>query len=380
MKKVLAIVLALALSLALAVPVVAMDGEADPTTGVTVNQGNSDPPIIKAKWEQLDPLVPPYLLEDADPAHSIPLTQLLPPLAYEATIDVQYWAVVTDPNDVSTVEQVWVNVYHPEGPPECGSWKYKKDLDRQEKGEVGSEQAIDAFIAAWEAGLVTFGTDPAGAPYTYEEVRDELIQCEADVYMGVGVLDYHQPWGDYRVVADASDIHNNWASNWGHDLTNLLTYVAVPGIELDFDHVDYGQVDVCHVAWDHGDVFFVPGDGAPTVRNIGNTEVALYIQQDDMGLGYEGTGEPPDVNWNVEFDVRLGEPPNPDILFDPAGVVGDPELPIFDEWTLIEPTLPLCNTEKINFSIHVKQGASGDYRGTMWIGYAIEAFSGECPE
>lgn len=374
MKKVLAIVLALALSLALAVPVVASDGPKDSTTGVTVNQGGGSPPIVKAKWEQLDPSVSPYLLEDGDPLHQIPLTQLNPPVAFEATIAPQFWAIVTDPQDVSTVDGVWVNVYHPEGMPECASWKYKLDLYEQVKGVIGGMGAIDAFIAAWNAGLVTVGTNETGVPYTYEEILDELVQCDANIYMGVGVLDYHQPAGDYLVVADASDINNNWASDWGHDVSNLLTYMPIAGIELDFTHVDYGAVDICYDAWVHGDTEF--GTGGPTVRNIGNTEVELYIQQDDMGFSYEGFDP---ITWNVEFDVRLGAPTDsPDIYFDPAGIKGDTNLPRADAWTLIEPTLELCNTEKINFSIHVIQGATGSYSGNMWIAYQKVAFRGEC--
>ena len=372
MKKVLAIVLALALTLATVVPVVANDGPKTPTTGVTVNQGGGDPPIIKAKWEQLDPMVCADL-EDGDPDHLVPLTQLNPPVAFEATIAPQFWAIVTDPQDVSTVAQVWVNVHHPEGPPECGSWKYKLDLVEQPKGEIGSNQSIDAFIAAWNAGLVTVGTNVTGGNYTYEDILEELVQCHANVYMGVGVLDYHQPWGDYRVVADASDINNNWASDWGHDVENLLTYMPIAGIELDFTHVNYGAVDVCFNSWVPGDTVF--GTGGPTVRNIGNTEVELGIQQDDMGFGYEGTTN---ITWNVEFDVRLGAPPNPDILFDPAGEKNDPALPYPDKYTTIDPTLPLCNTEKINFSIHVIQGATGNYSGNMWILYEQTDFSGTC--
>ena len=373
MKKVLAIVLALALTLATVVPVVANDGPKTPTTGVTVNQGGGDPPIIKAKWEQLDVNVC-VDLEDGDPTHQTLLTQLNPPLAFNASITVQYWAVAMDPNGIDDVSQVWVTVYHPEGPPECGSKKYKKDLEEQEKGTVGSNQSIDAFIDAWQAGLVTVGTNETGHDYTYDDILDELVQCEAKIYMGEHNLTYHQPWGDYRVVADASDINNNWASDWGHDVENLLTYMPIAGIELDFTHVNYGAVDVCFNSWVPGDTVF--GTGGPTVRNIGNTEVELGIQQDDMGFGYEGTTN---ITWNVEFDVRLGAPPNPDILFDPAGIKGgDPALPHPDKYTTIDPTLPLCNTEKINFSIHVIQGATGNYSGNMWILYEQTDFSGTC--
>lgn len=390
MKKVLAIVLALTLSLALAVPVAATVGPKESTTGVVVSQGAGDPPIIKAKWEQLNPSVPPYLLEDGDPTHLVPLTQLNPPVAYQATINVQYWAIVTDPNDVSTVADVWVNVYHPEGPPECGSWKYKKDLDEVEKGIIYDgdiitgfveDLGIDSFLDAWAAGLVTYNCALYGsATEAYDDIMEELVQCHAKVYMGVAVLDYHQPWGGYKVVANAADINNNWASDWGRDLTNLLTYLAIPGIELDFTHVDYGEVDICYEAWVPGDTTFLSNDGMPTVRNIGNTEIGLSIQQDDMGFGYEGV--PPSINWNVEFDVRLGapSPQNPDILFDPAGIKGDPTLPSATAWTTITPTLGLCNTQKINFSIHVIEGASGSYSGNMWIAYEAVPFSGTCGE
>jgi hypothetical protein len=110
MKKCLAVFIALILSIGLAVPVTAQTV----TTGVDVTGGTTTPPIIKCKWEQ--DLTPS--LEDGDPNHETSGAQFLPPLAFGATKVVQYWVVVTDPEGVSTVSQVSVDVYHPLGPPE----------------------------------------------------------------------------------------------------------------------------------------------------------------------------------------------------------------------------------------------------------------------
>ena len=85
----------------------------------------------------------------------------------------------------------------------------------------------------------------------------------------------------------------------------------------------------------------------PTVRNIGNTPVELWVTQDHMGFG-KTSG-----NWNVEFDARMN---------------ADGEYVYYypDETVRIPGVLELCSIDKLDFSILVNKATSGEtYNGYM---------------
>ncbi len=324
-------------------------------TSVNVQGGTTTPPIIKCKWEQCN-FTATGELEDGDPLHETPGSQFLPPLEYDGTKAVQYWAVVTDPEGVGTVTQVAVEVYHPLGPPENGSRKYQLILTRVPKFELG----IPAFEAADTAGLVTYNVG-----YDYSDVWEELDKCTAEVYMVQEDLSYHQPAGDYRVVADACDNSGGWASENETDLENFFTYVAVCGIEIDFTAVDYGTTAVCFNKWIAGDAVFddppVVANGVDkfaTVRNIGNTNAFITLEQDDMGFSYSGPPEEP--VWNVEYDARLGSNPANEVQYLPFQEVQLPN------------KLLLCDTDELDFSIHIIKSVLGEHFGEMIVG-CVEA-------
>jgi hypothetical protein len=361
MKKAIMIAFALVLALSLSVPALAQEpgNSVDVSTGVNVTGGTTTPPIIKCKWEQDLTTV----LEDGDPLHEVPGSQFLPPGVFGGTKAVQYWAVVTDPDGVASVKTVSVDVYHPVGPPENGSFKYQVILQKVDKFAVG----IPAFLAANDTGLIAYNTG-----YNDLEVLNELEKCTAEVYMGVEVLDYHQPCGDYRVHADACDTSNAWASEVGTDLENFFRYICVPKFEIDFNGLAYGDVVVCSEKWIAGDTIFddpvglAPVPNPATVRNIGNTNIKIKVKQTDMGFNYSGTtptayqgsAPPPEgaSNWNVVFDARMGNDPVNQMYYDP-----------FVEITLPN-ALPLCNTEELDFSIHVVKSTSGPHTGLMTLG------------
>ena len=364
MRKTFSIVIALLMTLGMvlsAAPVVADTVD----TGVNVTEGTGTPPIIKCKWEQDLTMC----LEEGDPDHETDGSQFLPPGVYKGTKAVQYWAVVTDLEGVNTIKTVDATVYHPEGLPECGSKKYQKIMTKVDKKTMG----IPAYIAARDAGLVTYQTG-----YGDYEVMFELDKCTADVYMVEEVLDYHQPAGDYRVDVDACDSYNKWASQGNTNLVNYFTYVAVPGFEVDFESVDYGDVVACSEKWIAGDTIFdAPGAYDPnpnpaTVRNIGNTDIKITVHQNDMGFdhsdatgtAYEGSVPPAgdESNWNVVFDARLGSDQVNGMYYDPWVTVTLPN------------TLPLCNTEELDFSIHVVKAGEGGRVGYMDLGCEIAPF------
>jgi hypothetical protein len=343
MKKVLVIALAMALSIALVVPVMA-DGV---DTSVTISAGGGEPPVVKCKWEQ-DLTVS---LEDGDINHDDLGSAFMPPCKYQGKKRVQYWAVVTDEEDNGDVGQVYADVYHPYLSPEKGSFKYEVPFRKVDKFEVG----IPAFIAAYKAGLIRFNEG-----HNFETVLQQLEKCTADVWMGEADLDYHQPAGMYKVLTIAID----QSDNPSEPLENHFLYVPVAAIEIDFTAVNYGNCIICKNKWIAGDTIFqtppapAPSPNPATVRNIGNTNVKIQVHETDMGFGQDVTGM-----WNVQFDARLGNDPSNEVVFDPCTTVTLPN------------TLPLCNTEELDFSIHIKKGYSGKtYSGKKTISCVIDPF------
>lgn len=371
MKKLLTIAMVMVLAVALAVPAMAQVV----TTGVNVTGGTTTPPIIKAKWER--DLTASR--EDGDPSHLVFGSQFLPSGQFEVDKLVEYWVIATDPEGVNQITQVVVDVYHPGGPPENGSWKYQLILTRVDKVSVG----IPAYIDARDKDMVWFNSQPI--QYTDAEVWDELDKSTAQVYMASAPLSYHQPAGDYTVVADAYD-GGKWASEGGTSLRNSFLYKPVGGMEVDFNALGYGDIAVSTEKWISGNVVWdtpigaAPAPNRATVRNIGNTDLQITVRQSDMGFSYSGLPPataysgptaPTNINttpaaylssWNVVFDARLGSFAGNAMYYDPNVTVTLPN------------KLPLCNTDELDFSIHIYKSVAGGHAGTMTLGYVVVPF------
>jgi hypothetical protein len=326
-KKLIAILIAVVMTLTLALPVMASVG-----TGVEVVSGGSDPPVIKCKWETPD---------DGDPTHIDPGTQVYPPMQYDALKDITIFVVVTDDFDKGEVSQVVADVWHPEGPPEYGSLK----KDNLSLSIMSLTAGMSAFESGVNEGLIVYYDE-----FDYAEVIHELEQGYARVWCVTWQIHYHQPAGDYLVEVTALDSDGIKSTT----VQNYFEYVAVSGIEIDFDSITYPNVKIGRWSDVGGNMEFVPGDGMPTVRSIGNTNNWLYIVQDDMNFGdYE------DGRWKVTYDARLGPQADDNdstkIYYDPYEKMKFPNM------------LPKCNTMKLDFSIHPIWGDDGSYTGTMEI-------------
>lgn len=396
------------------------------TSGVDVD------PFIKCKWEydmsvqvDLDDCpdcdIPTgchdgpteFWIHDACPC--IPGLQVKPDP--ESMVKVGFYAVVTDPQGRDNVEDyhVWADVWHPDG-----TYKFQIPLARQgfSGGIYYPQIALDMYMHALycHEDLVTFNDDPAwlasfsgltippntpapwvvGEPWNDQfDVWYELWEPGAYLYYGEAWLSYCQPGGWYHVAYRAQDKMDHW-SPW---LDNYFWYIPTSGIRLDFDTVDYGLVDESTTTWINGDTLM--DIGGPTIKNIGNTPIDLYILQDDMGFGTTTTwvGNPPVQvdEYNVEFDARLsnggtdtfydpfektllptnlqpdpGNPDNPENYY-PGVRIGEPDFTKPEgDW------LGLCTEEKLDFSIHVKKKADPvDYTGIMNLFACIHGAPGD---
>jgi hypothetical protein len=353
---------------------------------VTVAGGTShSPPIIKCKWEDPDD----YPLESD--------TQLDPVLwdndeGYgPGQKQICYFAVVTDPQGVGDIrgiddlsdEGVFADVYEPEFAgctawPSGGVFKYQVRLELEpwcnllppaHPCDLTMQTVLDlqaVLQGLYDDGRLTLNTayfNSIGITVTEDmlyDIADELVQTHALLFKGCDVLDYHQPCGLYRVEVLAYDDSNDPSEL----LVNAFEYKCTVGVALDFTSINFGEVTVCVERLITGDATYNPGDGKPTIKNIGNVPAKvnmlwsdLYNCTSDIGLGMTG----PD--WNVEYDSRLGIG-GTKTMFDPEAEKALPEI------------LGLCNEEKLEFSVHVKKAASGCYYGEVVISGVAEPSCG----
>jgi hypothetical protein len=297
-------------------------------TSVVMAVGGGNAPSVLAKWET-EPVA--ASLESGDPTNAIPGSQFLPPAAFNVNKSLNYYAVVTDPENNGNLQMVYADVYHPDG-----TFKYQIHFTQMTKAE-----GIAVFNAATPIGLLQIAPGANGnAPYILNELGKET----AAVWVGSADIHYCQMDGLYSVGVRGIDRNQN-PSAW---LNNTFLYVPVTAAEYDFTAVNYGSVSMGSPVWRAGDVFFVTGDGKPTVRNVGNTKLNIKVNQSDMGFGKDVNGV-----WNVMFDARLGHTSS-EPLYEP-----------FTDHVLLD-TLDRSHTDELDFSIHVLKGFDS-HSGTMTL-------------
>jgi hypothetical protein len=264
---------------------------------------------------------------------------------------VEYYAIVTDLSGVQDIEKVYADVWHPD----C-TFKYQIELEI-----VGMDTSgYDKFIALneWDhvkthhSDLITINEDwmddnGFSISDAYDDIFDELDEELAYLYKGIAPIDYCQPGGWYYVGVKARD-----STKWSDYLYNQFWYIPTSAIEIDFTMVDYGTLNLDTYKRVGGDDD-MNTDLKPTVKNIGNTPVDLYVKQDDMGFGRSMVGGA--WEWNVKYDARMTSTPDP-VEYEP------------DQSYVLIPggPLELCTQEKLDFGITVFKGEFGDeYMGTL---------------
>ena len=334
------------------------------SSGGSGGSGGEEPgaPIIKCKWEyDLEVLVDIDDCEDCDyytdgcyspntwekdACPCLEGLQVKPDLGQD--VMVGYYAVVTDPQGVADVQNVYADVWHPDG-----EFKYQivmtpvgYDLESGTYSDVEALELWDKVYSCHE-DLITInndwaGTLPPGITPEYD-IRDEIDQEEAYLYRGEAPISYCQPGGWYSVGVSAFDTANHQSAY----LYNRFWYIPVAAIDVDFTTVDYGSIQIGVQKQAGGDHDLTTSDH-PTVRNIGNTPVELFVEQDDMDFGTDTDGIP-----NVHYEARMGG--------DGIYVSYDPEIE-----AQIPGVLELCTLDKLDFRILADKGTNGvTYSGSM---------------
>ena len=369
--------------------------------------GNNNP-VIKAKFEVsegiYDPGVPlgfrnhehtptpaaPYRIDDDWLLNG---TQVDPPMIFDGETWVGYYMFAFDPDGNQELNQAYLDVYHPTPTSplnQIGDGSFKYNIIMQ---EIPVTQMLLDFIynvsfdaeASGDNNIICYGNMGTEGLYNWTDLWHELLNGQLKMYYAHKTVHYCQPAGYYRVEAKMFDIHG------GSDmLVNWFEYVLGIGIETDFDELNFGEARMSTWKWIFGDWFF--GTPEPTIRSIGNWDVNISLLFDDFGMGgsdNQGTWE-----WNVVFDVRLGDTfgvhANRSHIEKSTDINGGPE---YDNsiWPDNQVTLPSdwdprmlyptgsadiieddyftkCNTSKISFGIHIRKQLPYGVYGENGIG------------
>ncbi len=324
------------------------------TTGLTQDAGSGVNPIVKAKWEAN---VDRYT-DDSTSAGA----QILPSGRKDVNKNIAICAVVTDPDGMADINNVYADVFYPTGtalgpnhvplPNQsglgCGQLMQEDTMTKLDK-MVG----YDLFCKSVQQSnnnLPTFNRNPG---FDYAEICNadgELMKETAAVYCLEKPLSYEDPSGDYNVMVVAQD-----KSGKNGTLNNTLQYLDLTAFEADFSNVNYGNVKLNTHKIINGDLTFAgPSSTLPTVRNVGNTRANITVRQDDMGFGKT------DGLWNVEFDARVGNNSASWSTYNP------------DTTVTLADVLNLSETDEMDFSILVKKfpptHVGTSYTGTMTLG------------
>jgi hypothetical protein len=392
-KKLIAIAIAVVAILAMTLPAVADTV----STGVNIQEGTGNPPVVVVKWECPDDgdIYYPSYIDPTNPLLSAYQegTQIWPVLEWQEYKPVFYFAIVDDPQGDTTIDTVYVDVYHPVGsPPPYDAnnyFKYQLEMCRLPHAAkinsiwAGFEEwtAREFFCYAWDKHLIAadcIGINLRGpgeeddGPYTKAEILELIDQQSIGFYFACGDIYYEQPAGCYTVTVVAVDTTNNVGT-----LTNMMYYVPVSMVEFDFDSFSYGQVFPGSRQDVDGDRNFVVPDqpagrdaqgyvlNGATVRNIGNVWSKVTVMQSDLfknGLPLGMTSGA----WNVEYWARMGDP-------DLGGTKWTHMYPY--EWVTLCDVLFLSTVDKLDFSILInKMGISGAWGGTMSLGSVCVPF------
>ncbi|MDP2741328.1 MAG: hypothetical protein Q8O66_01410 [bacterium] len=274
-------------------------------------------------------------------------------------------AIVTDPDGLADVINVYADVFYPVNVELGGSHVALPDQSGDGCGQLMQEDSLTKLEKA--AGIALFcnqvrnlnnnlptfgpiGGTGTGPLYTYEEIckaDGELQKETAAVFCGQKDLSYEDPSGSYKVWAIGQD-----KVGLQGKLENYFTYLPLTAFEVDFTSINYGNVRLnTHKIINGNLVWDTPGVNNASVRNVGNTRLAMSVLQNDMGLGKT------DGLWNVKYDARVGS--------SAAFAVYVPEVT-----QVLADELDLSELDEMDFSIDISKFPpthTGPYTGTMTL-------------
>ncbi|MEA3295335.1 MAG: hypothetical protein U9P81_10300 [Euryarchaeota archaeon] len=241
------------------------------------------------------------------------------------------YAIVSDPNGISDIATVFEQLRDPDGNP-ITSEVTMMDI-------TGTGEVITVLGDALACGLITqaeydnyaWGLDPLKAQFKMFKIDNELNN-------------HHVP-GDYIVYFKVVDNQGGFSEG-----TCTFAYLGLNAMEIDFENVNYGVIEVGIEKWVAGDTVFDPSGTSdrPTVKNQGNVNIQIEVLGADM-IGQNSPSQTIDASaLSVEF---MGQH-----VYD------------ISSWVLLDGVLTPCTPDQISFDINAPPGTtSNDYVGSLSI-------------
>jgi hypothetical protein len=266
-----------------------------------------------------------WILTDDD--HTADWTQINPTINGQVCRTV--WAVVDDDMGLDNIRNVIYQVQYPDVCNYCGCSKGKVDLTR----ETRDNWIRAAFEGAYVADLIS-KNDRDALEYNL------ITQGNWSIWKGELCLDYCEPAGRWYLFVWAEDFSNNWKNM----VCIPFDYVAVAAMYTDFTSIDYGPVAPGRTKRIEGDKD-TGTPNRPTLKNIGNTRIVIQIKSDPMTL---------EQNEITKFDFQFK--------------TEEKDYYVNDGWVTMQDYLCLCNTEKLDLSIHPGDLLpQGTYTGKLYL-------------
>lgn len=319
------------------------------TTGLTQDTTGGASPIVKAKWEANPDRYTDYSTDAG--------AQFMPTGVKDQNKTIAMCAVVTDPDGLADVINVYADVFYPENIALGTSHVPLPDQSNAGCGELMQEDSLTKLSKA--EGLALFcdnvrnlnnNLPTFNQGYDYNEIckaDGELQKETAAVFCGQKDLSYEDPSGEYIVWAVGQD-----KVGLQGRLENHFDYLPLTAFETDFTSINYGNVRLNTHKIINGDLTWDTTPHLASVRNIGNTRLAMSVLQNDMGLGKT------DGRWNVSYDARVGSSA-PFAVYEP------------NVTTLLDGTLDLSELDEMDFSIDISKfpptHIGETYTGTMTL-------------
>jgi hypothetical protein len=300
-------------------------GGAGDSTGPSGSPGADAPVVLFAwVWEDEDLLTPGTQVTCV-------------PSGFKLAVEVKI--VIDDPNGLEDIEDVKAQIIYPEDIwPWCGCPKFKVSATQITSSITIEQQAFDAK----HAGLIT------GEEYD-RIIYNILDQPNWSMYVAYFDMWYCEPAGYYDVlvwgvdgafqVGEVYSVAAHQTSGFGFEFVPCLT------LEYDFTSLNYGNIRPSVTQYIQGDKDLSTPQ-YPTVKNEGNVPIEIRIKSSPLVMA--GTQYEID-----EFDYKFK---------------GETATYVADEWVTFGEMLCICNTEKLDLSIHAREGLpQGHYSGMFYM-------------
>jgi len=295
----------------------------------SIDEGVGTSPIVEYIWVLPD--------EGLDPEAQL---EIIPS---GERCDIYACVVVSDMESRDTIEDVFVDVYHPDD-----SFKYQMHATWLDPNDAADAAEIEACKTdALNHGLIS-SQDHADINYNiFSQPNWYMYKVFLPMY-------YHQPSGWYDVLGYAVDSTSRISD------PNLREFDWVAGtyLELDFETINFGNIQPG--AWKivNGDLDMNTPD-MPTLKNEGNTEVSVGVEFSE----FIGQNSLPNKIID-DFDAQLRNLGDDNY----HGILGEHLEFVANERVTFMYPISLCRQEKIDFSIHADIGTVPDaYQGSVTI-------------